>query len=531
MEYKLLTWNVNGLNSKVKRNKITHALKKQKLDLICLQETHVKKLQRKLLVNKSLGQEFISSDIKKKRGVVIYASDKLDPKQIFKDNEGRMIAVEVSLLGERVLVVGIYAPNDKKSGFFKELEEKLSERHGNIIIMGDYNGVVTPELDRSTTRQGSREGKLPISFFQLTHALDLQDGWRFMNPSVKDFTHYNFSHKTHSRIDMIWVSKELTTCIKKVEIQPKTFSDHNSMVFILQGQQKSTFRWRVNEGLLKNSEVLQKGRKTLKDYFEINMNQGTELNTVWDASKAVLRGFFIQQNAFQKKYKDIKKQELLKEITTNERKLVERPGDKTITQAIKLLQAQLSMLTLYEMEQKLKYLKQRHFEFANKPGRLLAWQLKKGRKLTIINKIKVEDKMIFNQKEIREEFFKFYENLYKSKETKVDDIKKYLNECDLPVLTREQVGILNAPISVFEVKQVINQAKSGKSPGPDGLTALVYKSFKELLIYPLKEVMNNVLQQGKIPDSWIKSIYISDTKRRSGFDFNKKLQTNFFTKL
>lgn len=44
-DMKILSWNVNGLNGKVKVNKIAHILKKQNLDTICLQETHIAKRQ------------------------------------------------------------------------------------------------------------------------------------------------------------------------------------------------------------------------------------------------------------------------------------------------------------------------------------------------------------------------------------------------------------------------------------------------------------------------------------------------------
>lgn len=83
------------------------------------------------------------------------------------------------------------------------------------------------------------------------------------------------------------------------------------------------------------------------------------------------RCFLIQQRYIQKKLKVEKKQEVLKEITLSEKRLVEKPGDTKIIQTIKTLQAQLSMLVLQEREQNLKYMKQRYFEFANKPGRLL----------------------------------------------------------------------------------------------------------------------------------------------------------------
>lgn len=68
-----------------------------------------------------LGQEFISSDKVKKRGVVIYVKEKLSPKMIFKDEVGRYVAVELTVQGQKLLMLGIYTPNEGKSEFFKNL--------------------------------------------------------------------------------------------------------------------------------------------------------------------------------------------------------------------------------------------------------------------------------------------------------------------------------------------------------------------------------------------------------------------------
>ena len=54
---------------------------------------------------------------------------------------------------------------------------------------------------------------------------------------------------------------------------------------------------------------------------------------------------------------------------------------------LKLLHQQVSMLTVKEFETKLKYAKQRHSEFANKPGRWLAYKLRKEREKKIILKV------------------------------------------------------------------------------------------------------------------------------------------------
>lgn len=111
-------------------------------------------------------------------------------------------------------------------------------------------------------------------------------------------------------------------------------------------------RWRLKESLLNDETVLQKAKSTLKEFFELNLNQGTDIKTVWDASKAVIRGFFIQQNAYPKKIREKKKKEIWEEMGRNEKELFNNPDSELIKQNIKMLQTQLSMIINQEIEWK-----------------------------------------------------------------------------------------------------------------------------------------------------------------------------------
>lgn len=59
---------MNGLNSPKKRNRIFHYLKKKKLkqDVICLQKTHIRNVNIKYLIRRSLGEELFAANSKKK---------------------------------------------------------------------------------------------------------------------------------------------------------------------------------------------------------------------------------------------------------------------------------------------------------------------------------------------------------------------------------------------------------------------------------------------------------------------------------
>uniref|UniRef100_A0A670JC67 Reverse transcriptase domain-containing protein n=2 Tax=Podarcis muralis TaxID=64176 RepID=A0A670JC67_PODMU len=504
MSLQLFSWNINGGNSPEKRRKIFHILKKEQLDIICLQETHVTRLHRKVLVNKRLGQEFISSDKVKKRGVVIYAKESLAPKFVFKDEQGRILAIEIQTQGEKFLIVGIYAPNDGKSEFFKKLHEIMLDfiDYNNIIMMGDMNGVVSTHMDKSQSQNLTSDGRLPKTFFELTENLDLIDIWRTKNPLGKEGTFFSEVHLSWTRIDQIWTSRGLAPKTRKVEICPRTCSDHNALKVELRLTQPGSFRWRMNDALLRDQEIVKKAQKTLKDYFEINLNTTVEKRTIWDASKAVMRGFLIQQNTIKKKLWNGKKDKILEKIHQGEKKLRTKPKSKEVLREIKFHQAQYSKLINQEIEWKIKQMKQRSFESANKCGKLLAWQLKKRQKLNTVTNLEIEGKMVQKPEEIRKCFHRYFKELYAQGPQKESEIDQFLKTNGLPKITQDKRSILNSTITSQEIEGAIQNMQLGKSPGPDGLTSKYYKTLKDYLIQPLLEVCNQIMEGKKTPESW-----------------------------
>uniref|UniRef100_A0A670I0E5 Reverse transcriptase domain-containing protein n=1 Tax=Podarcis muralis TaxID=64176 RepID=A0A670I0E5_PODMU len=504
MSLQLYSWNINGANSPEKRKRIFHILKKENLDIICLQETHVTRLHRKVLINKRLGQEFVSSDRVKKRGVVIYAKENLSPKFLFKDEQGRILAIEIQTQGEKVLVLGIYAPNEGKSEFYKKLHETLLDYldYSNIIMMGDMNGVVSTLMDKSQNQNLTKDGRLPKTFFELIDNMDLIDLWRTRNPLGKEGTFFSEAHLSWTRIDQIWTSRGLAPKTTRVEICPKTCSDHNALKMEMRFTTADSFRWKMNDNLLRDQETVKKAQKAIKDYFEINLNTSVEKRIIWDASKAVMRGFLIQQNTIKKKLWNGKKDKILEKIREGEKKLRSNPKSKEILREIKFHQSQYTKLINQEVEWKIKQMKQRSFESANKCGKLLAWQLKKRQKLNYVTNLEVEGKSIQKPGEIRKCFQKYFKKLYTQEPEEANEIEQFLKDNGLPELSQEKRSILNCKITQQEIEDAIQNMQLGKSPGPDGLTSKYYRTLKDCLLQPLLEVCNQVMEGGRAPDTW-----------------------------
>ena len=74
---RLVSWNVRGMNSPVKRGKVFAHLKSLKADICFLQETHIKKSAAKVLRLRWASQIFQSNLLVKAKGVAILIHKKL----------------------------------------------------------------------------------------------------------------------------------------------------------------------------------------------------------------------------------------------------------------------------------------------------------------------------------------------------------------------------------------------------------------------------------------------------------------------
>ena len=89
---------------------------------------------------------------KKKTGVVILVSDKIDLKatKTKRDKEGHYIMVKESMQQEELMILNIYVPNTGAPRYIRQVLNDLQrDIDSHTIIVGDFNTPLSI-LDRST---------------------------------------------------------------------------------------------------------------------------------------------------------------------------------------------------------------------------------------------------------------------------------------------------------------------------------------------------------------------------------------------
>ena len=136
------------------------------------------------------------------------------------------------------------------------------------------------------------------------------DIYRVFHPSLSKYTFFSAAHESFSKIDHMLCHKEAISKYKKIEILSCILSDHNGMQ--LEGndknnKQKLLIHWRLNNMLLNDSVRTEDIRKEEKKFLEVNENNDTTYQNLWDTMKTVLRRQFIALSSHIKKKKSTTK--------------------------------------------------------------------------------------------------------------------------------------------------------------------------------------------------------------------------------
>jgi exodeoxyribonuclease-3 len=244
---RILSWNVNGLRA-VHKKGFLDWLKKEKPDILCLQETKAQEEQLSdELINVEGYHSYFSSAVRKGySGVAIYT--KVEPKSIKKgfgiekfDSEGRILIAEYP----EFILFNIYYPNGKareerlryKMEFydaFLKYVDKLKKKGKNIIICGDVN-TAHKEIDLARPKENEKvSGFLPeerewIDKF-LSHGY--VDTFRMFNQEPDNYTWWDQLTRARDRnvgwrIDYFYINENLKKKIKDAFIMPDVMgSDH-----------------------------------------------------------------------------------------------------------------------------------------------------------------------------------------------------------------------------------------------------------------------------------------------------------------
>lgn len=500
------SWNVNGINEPVKRGKVLAHLKSLQADIIFLQETHLKNDSHGRLRCRWLQQIYHSNFSLKARGAAILIRRGVPFKQLstIADKDGRYVIVVGEIHSTPMTLLNVYGPNHDDPEFFRKVLNLIPDiSNTNLVLGGDFNFVWDTYLDRSSTIriEPSKACDLLRSY---TKNMNLADVWRLSNSSGREYSFHSRVHNVYSRIDFFLVDGKLLPYCYNAKYHNIIISDHSPVSFSIKlpGHLPTQKTWRFNPELLTNTKFCEYLETHIKLFFETNDKDDVSPTLLWETFKAYFRGCVISFQASLKKSNKEHQIELEKQINQLDRENAQQPSLEKHTK-ISALKYELNKILSDKISRAFVFAKQKHFEFGDKPHKLLARQLRKIENDRAIHKINSgAGTALTSHKDINDRFTQFYKNLYTSEHNASPDVaQSFLDKCNLPSLSETEREILNADISCEELLATIKSLNNGKSPGPDGLSNEIYKKFGLLLVPYLRALYTRSYEDGVLPQT------------------------------
>ena len=218
-DIRIMSYNVQGLQSTEKRIDVFEYIKSKNYDIYCLQDTHFTVENEKQIIDQWGNSNSIFSHLKSNaRGVAILFSKRLDYKIHRKiiDDSGNFIIVDMNIHNQRLTLINLYGPNTDNPNFFQKISTYIDDiGNTEIIICGDYNCVINPELDYYNYK-GINNAKARDEVLKLINEKYLIDSFRENFPTTKKFTWKKKNPCKQARLYYFVISENLLQFVKKI---------------------------------------------------------------------------------------------------------------------------------------------------------------------------------------------------------------------------------------------------------------------------------------------------------------------------
>lgn len=187
---KIATVNCQGLGTPSKRLDVLNFYKSNGYSIICLQDTHFTP-ELETCVETQWGYKCVfNSFCSSSRGVAVLFNNnfELQLHKEKKDDEGNLLALDLSIDNNRITLVNIYGPNSDCPDFYDKVRECFLELDNDFFILcGDFNIALNQTLDTHNYSHVNNP-KAREKLLEIMSDLGLIDYYRILNPDKKIFT-------------------------------------------------------------------------------------------------------------------------------------------------------------------------------------------------------------------------------------------------------------------------------------------------------------------------------------------------------
>lgn len=472
--------------------------------MIFLQETHSTKTLQRRWRNEWGGPVAFSHGTSNSRGVAILFNKSFNFQLMNTraDEEGRSLEVRIKYEDFLLTLVNVYAPNEDRPEFFRQLFHNLTQLdHKEIIFGGDLNLV----LDLLQDKEGGRS-QTHINSQRIIKAymeeLELVDIWRERNPGKKVFTWKGTrsNAEVRVRLDYFLITETMSQLVAQADIKPSFKSDHAQpfLEINLDKIPRGKGTWKLNVSLLKENSFLTQANELIDE--ELNAEYESARHR-WEVIKMRTRGLAIKVSAEKKRDRNSRLRLLESKLSK-----IEQEGQGAFTVFWSEQEITEHKLRLHqEIEEIIEYrtrgaslrCKANWAQYGSKPSRYFLNLEKKNYQRRNISRLYDEDLSVCTELEdLQRVQVQHFSKLYRGINIDDQQIDDFFLNLEGPKLSDKQRQELDLPITKGELSAALKNMENFKTPGPDGFCSEFFKCFWIKLRDPLWEAMKEAWKFG-----------------------------------
>ena len=509
---KIISLNVRGISNYKKRRTIFTWCRKQKADVIFLQETHSTERNEAAWKKEWGAPLYYSHGANNARGVAILIQNKFDciVQESAIDADGRFLMLKVLLNGEQALLVNVYGPNrdSQLSSFYQNLLKHILEKGfdtiDNIIMGGDFNCPLNPIVDKRGGNLIPRQSVIN-SIDHLQTELDLHDIWRIKNPTLRSFTWSQTEPLIFSRLDYWLISNFLSDCVTNVDIIPAIKTDHSAILIEFQSTDdmaRGPGIWKLNCSLLSDDGYVEEMNHLIPIWVQEGVTDLSDFRSIWDWVKYNISKFSRKYSKEKNKQRRLDEEQLQREFQEASLSFQNDPSQENLVK-LNVLKERTEKFYEKKVEGIIIRSRARWHEYGEKNSKYFYNLEKRNHIRKHIRKLRLSGVITTDPYEILNAEKKYYENLYKKRLDVSDQNASTFCYDDLPIptLSPEKQAIGEGPISLEECTEVLKSFSLNKVPGNDGLPIEFYKTFWGTVGGLLVKCYNESYEKGEMSSS------------------------------
>lgn len=510
--FKLISMNVRGFRNKKQRRVLFSKFKKEKYDIICLQETRITNKELSFIKREWLSDFHISEGTNRSKGLLTLFGKNLNIKNsyIHLANDRCLISHLTLENDSKLAVVNIYAPcvPSEKPAFIESCYDYINESTlcdiTYNVVMGDFNLMRNNDLDNIAGEP--HDEKHVESFNTLLNDLLLVDIWREINPNKRDFTWSRAKpYYIARRLDYIFVSENLLPYCRDPILKYVGFSDHKAVIVNLDfaSFKRGPSLYKFNVSLLKNKYFID---DVTSEITRIKLLQLDPL-LAWEYIKIAIKDIAMSYGRGLAHNKRNTKSMLTDRIDHLEKQLTIFPTDESILNSYSEAKTKYELLLMAEAEGARIRAGQKWAEEGEKCSKFFLNLEKQRSNANTIFRIKSDlnpSEYFTDPHEILEAISNYFKKIYsdpsvQSDSSFNDDI--FLAHDGDPILTDDDNVLLDSELSEAEVLKALKLSNNKSAPGLDGLPCEVYKVFWKDIKGPLLACFNQSFNVGFLTES------------------------------